>query len=169
MQVSVKVNLDLEWVLDESLFDNEEAIAQRVQSLSAECRHAVNKVLRYLYLTAGPGNLSRDALLSGVHHLSTAERKVVRWLYTRTNGSLRHKYGAGVLIAARRSRCRCEECGMPDVRVLNFDHVEGCKADDPTFNCMCANCHHIKSCKEDWYSSRPTETAEKTDGQAAVS
>jgi hypothetical protein len=43
----------------------------------------------------------------------------------KSNGSRRRSYGRESLVAARRSRYRCQECGHADVRVLELDHVEG--------------------------------------------
>jgi hypothetical protein len=99
-------------------------------------------------------NLPRERLLRAERHLEAAERIVIRWLYTRTNGNLRSSYGASALRAARASRYRCQECNFGDVRVLNLDHVNGRVAGSP-FACLCANCHTIKSRKSDWTGEKP--------------
>jgi hypothetical protein len=99
-------------------------------------------------------NLPRERLLVAEPHLQAAERVVIRWLYTRTNGNLRSSYGASALRAARDSRYRCEACNFGDVRVLNLDHVNGHVANSP-FACLCANCHTIKSRESDWTGETP--------------
>lgn len=150
MQISIKV--PVRWTLDSGMFDNPAAIERRAARVALDGRAAARTILRYLYLSDGPANLPRNTLLAGVKHLKLAEQKVVRWLYTRTNGKLRHAYGHGVLAAVRRARGRCEDCGLPDVRVLNLDHVHGRKTKNTSFRCLCANCHAIKSLKHDWYA-----------------
>jgi hypothetical protein len=118
-------------------------------SVRASDRGALLTALKYLYMDSGPINLPRDRLKIAKPYLDDAERAVIEWLKTRTNGSERRNYGKGALIAARRSRYRCERCGFADVRTLNLDHVEGREIATP-FACLCANCHTIKSRQEDW-------------------
>lgn len=143
------VNVDAEYVVPDTLFDREDLISDRVLAAPMKGRSALRKTLRYLYLPEGPTNLTRDDLKAAIPHLAVAERKVAKWLQVRTNGSLRSTYGKDSLLAARRAKHRCEQCGFPDVRVLNLDHVDG-KTKGTAFRCLCANCHHIKSCQKDW-------------------
>lgn len=130
-------------------FDNAEYLESRVSHVPPEAAGSVRTALRYLYITDGPVNLPRDRLKAAEPFLDPAEKVVVRWLYTRTNGTLRSTYGASALHAARRQRYRCEHCGHADVRVLNLDHVEGRKNLEH-FACLCTNCHCLKSREKDW-------------------
>src|SRR5262249_44205084 len=115
---------------------------------------SLRTALGYLYKDDGPVNLPRDRLRVAEPHLEAAETIVIRWLYTRTNGSLRSSYGAAALRAARASRYRCEVCKFADVRVLNLDHVNGRVTGTP-FACLCANCHTLKSRESDWTGEKP--------------
>jgi hypothetical protein len=132
-----------------SRFDDHGYIESRIAIVPDGDRGSLRTALSYLYKEDGPVNLPRDRLLAAEPYLDDAERLVIRWLYTRTNGNLRSTYGAGALRAARASRYRCEVCGFADVRVLNLDHVHGHVAGTP-IACLCANCHTIKSRKRDW-------------------
>ena len=140
---------DALYVVPEALFDDAVAVQQRVDAVDPAVRSSVSLALRYLYLTEGPLNMPRAKLKLALPSLSVAEQKVIRWLATRTNGSLRKRYGARVLEAVRRSHMRCEDCGLADVRVLNLDHVDG-HTPGTAFRCLCANCHHIKSFHGGW-------------------
>lgn len=135
--------------IDAARFNNSEHIGSRVAAVRLEDQGALRTALRYLYMDDGPINLPRTRLLAAEPHLDATEKIVVRWLYTRTNGSLRREYGAEALRAARNSRYRCETCEFADVRVLNLDHVNGRTVGTP-FACLCANCHTIKSREKDW-------------------
>jgi len=107
-------------------FDSLEYVEKRVSGLEPSIVGSVRTALRYLYFIAdGPTNLPRDRMLKALPFLDPAERVLVRWLYTRTNGSARKRYGSAALLSARKQRYRCEHCGHADVRVLNLDHVEG--------------------------------------------
>lgn len=130
-------------------FDDTPYIESRVSAVSEEIAGSLRTALRYLYLSDGPINLPRDRLKKAEPFLEPAERVVIRWLYTRTNGNLRSRYGAAALRAARRQRYRCEHCGHADVRVLNLDHVDGSGSRE-RFACLCANCHCLKSREYDW-------------------
>ena len=132
-------------------FDNPKYIDTRVAAVDATVAGSVRSALKYLYLTDGPINLPRARMLKALPSLDPAERVVVRWLYTRTNGSERKPYGAAALRAARRQRYRCEHCGHADVRVLNLDHIEG-RHNRELFACLCTNCHTLKSRDQDWGS-----------------
>lgn len=146
--------------IDLDAFNNEALIDERVAAVDVSARGALRTALNYLYKADGPINLPRDRLLTAEPHLGLAEKIVIRWLYTRTNGSLRKTYGADALRAARSSRYRCGVCGFSDVRVLNIDHVDG-RVEGTAFACLCANCHTIKSRESDWSGEkqRPAEAA----------
>lgn len=136
-------------VVDAEAFNNHSLIEERVSAVAAGAQGALRTALCYLYQDNGPLNLPRQRLLVAEEFLDDAERVVIRWLSTRTNGSLRKAYGSAALLAARASRYRCEVCGFQDVRVLNIDHVDG-RVIGSAFACLCANCHAIKSRKHDW-------------------
>lgn len=140
---------DSRYLIPMDRFDNEEFIENRLQSVPEEHVGHVRTTLKYLYLTNGPINLPRSRLKTSEQYLDEPELILVRWLFTRTNGSSRKEYGSKSLTAARRQRYRCEHCGHADVRVLNLDHVTGRKAASE-FACLCANCHALKSRKHDW-------------------
>lgn len=130
-------------------FDNLKYIEDRASSVEPSVGGAVRTALRYLYVTDGPVNLPRDRMLKAQPFLEPSERILVRWLFTRTNGSERKRYGSAALVAARKQRYRCQHCGHADVRVLNLDHVEG-RHNRKLFACLCANCHTLKSRDSDW-------------------
>lgn len=136
-------------VINAEAFNNDSHIEARVSAVGAGAQGALRTALCFLYQDDGPINLPRLRLVVAEEFLDEAERVVIRWLYTRTNGSLRKTYGSAALLAARVSRYRCEVCGFPDVRVLNIDHVDG-RVVGTAFACLCANCHAIKSRKHDW-------------------
>lgn len=136
-------------VIDADAFNNDSRIEARVSAVGLGLQGSLRTALCYLYQDHGPLNLPRQRLIMAEEFLDQAERVVIRWLATRTNGSLRRTYGSAALIAARTSRYRCEACGFQDVRVLNIDHVGG-HVVGTAFACLCANCHAIKSRKHDW-------------------
>ena len=140
--------------IDANRFNDSRHIDERIAKASEASRGALKTCLAYLYKDDGPVNLPRDRLLAASPYLEPAELLVARWLYTRTNGSLRKTYGAQSLKAARLSRYRCSVCSFSDVRVLNLDHVQG-KVNDTPFACLCANCHTIKSREVDWTGKKP--------------
>ena len=154
--------------IDQIRFNNETYISRRVAAAPVSDRGALQTALKYLYMDNGPVNLSRDRLKVARSFLDDAERVVIQWLQTRTNGSERSNYGKDALIAARRSRYCCERCGFADVRTLNLDHVEGRGVATP-FACLCANCHTIKSRQEDWIgrTKRNPEIAGPAAGEMA--
>lgn len=139
--------------IDPDAFNSATVIEARVASAHGTSQGALRTALTYLYSDDGPINLPRARMMSAEQYLDSAERIIIRWLYTRTNGSLRKTYGAEALRAARTSRYRCEACGFADVRVLNIDHVDG-RIAETTFACLCANCHAIKSRKFDWSGAK---------------
>ncbi len=140
--------------IDGSRFNDDEYIESRTETVPVPDRGSLRTALAYLYKDDGPVNLPRDRLLVAEPHLEAAERLVIRWLYTRTNGNLRSSYGVAALRAARASRYLCEVCKFADVRVLNLDHVNGRVVGTP-FACLCANCHTIKSRASDWTGEKP--------------
>lgn len=150
--------------IDLEAFNNDALVDERVAAADVSARGALRTALNYLYKDNGPINLPRNRLLAAEPYLGLAEKIVIRWLYTRTNGSLRKTYGVDALRAARSSRYRCEVCGFSDVRVLNIDHVDG-RIKGTAFACLCANCHTIKSRDSDWSGEKQypaTAAAEST-------
>lgn len=102
--------------IDTSNFNDRLAIEERVSLVEDTARGALRTALSYLYLDDGPTNLPRARIQAAIAHLDPAENIVMRWPFTRTNGSGRRSYGKDALHAARRSRYQCETCGMADVR-----------------------------------------------------
>jgi hypothetical protein len=134
-------------------FDDHAYILKRVAAAEFPVSGSLKTTLSYLYLSDGPINLPRERLKASEIYLEPRELVLVRWLQTRTNGSLRSKYGARALLAARNSRYRCITCGFADIRALHLDHIDGHTA-DTEFACLCANCHNIKSREYDWSGER---------------
>lgn len=149
------MKLQAKQTIDVSRFGDSNLIESRVETAPDAEQGSLRTALSYLYMSDGPTNLPRDRLKLAERHLDPAERIVVRWLYTRTNGRLRKHYGRKSLLAARAAQYRCESCGFADVRVLNLDHVHGRDSDSDEFACLCANCHAIKSRVHDW--AMPTD------------
>ena len=142
-----------EFVIPLDRFDSAASIEARVASVPPASRGALRTTLRYLYLTDGPVNLPRARMRVAESHLEDRECLLMRWLFTRTNGSLRATYGAKALRAARAARYRCERCGFADLRALHIDHVDG-RIPESACACLCANCHNIKSRERDWSGER---------------
>ena len=142
-----------EFVVPKERFNNQSYIEERASLVPLEARGAIRTALSYLYLTQGPLNLPRDRMKIVENLVEPRERLLLRWLFTRTNGSLRSTYGHRALGAARASRFRCKSCGFGDVRALHIDHVNG-RVEDGEFACLCANCHNIKSREKDWSGKR---------------
>ncbi len=138
-----------EYTISKTRFDNKEHIEKRLQNVPEAVRGSVKTALQYLYLRDGPKNLPADRKRLAEPYLDSAERILVRWLHPRTNGQYRKTYGYPALRCARRAQYRCERCGIADVRVLEFDHVEG-RGSNKRFAVLCANCHRIKSRAVDW-------------------
>ena len=145
---STSANLD-RFLIPMARFGNQAYIEERVSGAAPSAAGSLRTALRYLYDDDGPVNLPRDRMKKAEEFFDEIERVVVRWLYTRTNGSLRKQYGSAALTAARKQRYRCESCGHADVRVLTLDHIEG-RNNRELFACLCANCHMLKSRKLDW-------------------
>ena len=144
------MKINAEQTIDVSRFGDSDLVDSRVDDAPDAEQVSLRTALSYLYLCDGPTDLPRDRLRLSERHLDPAERIVVRWLHTRTNGRLRKHYGRSSLLAARAAQYRCESCGFADVRVLNLDHVHGRNSDSDEFACLCANCHAIKSRVNDW-------------------
>lgn len=131
-------------------FNNPRWIEKRLKNVNIHDYHAIQKIFRYLYQDDASMNLSRVILKKAEKYLDKAEKIVARWLITRTNGRVRKNYGPIAGKEARKSRYRCRDCGFPDVRALELDHVGGRKNAVKRFRCLCANCHMIVSRKRDW-------------------
>jgi hypothetical protein len=142
-------------MIDVLRFGDSKSIETRVEGVPDVAQGSLRTALTYLYMGDGPADLPRDHLKLAERHLDPAERILIRWLWTRTNGRLRKHYGQKSLLAARAAQYRCESCGFADVRVLNLDHIHGRESDADEFACLCANCHTIKSRVNDW--TMPTD------------
>ena len=122
-------------MIDPTRFNNTEFIRSRVALASAEDQGSLRSALKYLYLDDGPVNMPLERRKAAEPYLEAAERLLVGWLAIRTNGALAGEYGKDALRAARAARYRCQECGFPDVRVLNLDHVDG-RVQGTAFACL---------------------------------
>ena len=142
-----------QYAIPASRFNNRRYLERRVRAADTASQGALRSALRFLYESRGPENLPPDRLHRAQPYFEPRELIVSRWLYTRTNGSLRKHYGKPALEAARRARYRCQECGYSDVRALNLDHIGGFSS--RRFACLCANCHSIKSRQVDWTGKEP--------------
>jgi len=145
--------MENEFEIPTNRFDNKLFIIKRVGEANISVAGSLKSTLSYLYFSDGPKNLPRERLKVSESYLEPREIVLARWLQTRTNGSLRSKYGVKALLAARSSRYKCASCGFADIRALHLDHVEGHTA-DTEFACLCANCHNIKSREHDWSGER---------------
>lgn len=146
-------SMENEFEIPTNRFDDNYFIMKRVGEADILVAGSLKTTLSYLYLSDGPINLPRERLKFSECYLEPREIVLARWLQTRTNGSLRSKYGAKALLAARNSRYKCAACGFADIRALHLDHVEGHTV-DTAFACLCANCHNIKSREHDWSGER---------------
>jgi hypothetical protein len=118
--------------IDQTRFNDTDAIEFR-----AAGNDALRATLTYLYLDDGPFTLPEETRKAAELYLDPAERLLVGWLAIRSKGYLGNSDGQAEMTAARRAQYRCEECGYPDVLVLNLDEIEGGLA------LLCANCHVI--------------------------
>jgi len=150
--VKFEINLASEWIIPESNF-SQEYIESRLTSVVASDQAFLKSSLNYLYGTTK--TLDKERLVAAEKYLTSAERILIRWLQTRSNGSERAKYGPECVVAAKKARYRCSHCRNPDVRVLQIDHVNGRGPDvEKAFDCLCANCHMIKSRAQNWSGKR---------------
>lgn len=140
-----RIEVGEEWILPEERFDNASLIETRAEAHPPEQRPAFRRAMRYLYMADGAKNLSRDQMLACLPTLEPREKRAIRWIYTRTNGSERKNYGPDSIVAMRKARFRCQRCRFPDVRTLQVDHVTGRKVKPFVFQCLCANCHSIET------------------------
>lgn len=129
---------DDEYVIPPDRFNNTTHMLRRVAEAEFSAAGPLKSTLSFLYMHEGPVNLPRERLKAAEPFLEPRELVIVRWLQTRSNGSLRSKYGAKALLAARRANYRCVTCGFSDVRALHLDHVDG-HTIDTDFACLCAN------------------------------
>ena len=139
--------------IPEERFENAVYIEQRAAAATPNAQGAVRTALSYLYLSSGPMNLPRDRMKLAQPFVEPRKWVLLRWLHTRTNGSLRSTYGTKALLVARTSRYRCCSCGFADVRALHIDRVDG-RVKDTEYSCLCANCHNIKSREKDWSGAK---------------
>jgi hypothetical protein len=134
----------LKFIIPPSRFNNKGYLENRIRRARREHRGPLLSLLKFLYLDDGPLNVDPERFKLIAKHLEERELIVVKWLKTRTNGSLRNSYGRKLLFAARKSRYKCVECGMNDVRTLQAHHING-RVQNTDFNCLCSNCHQIKT------------------------
>ena len=141
------VDIDPQWIIPESNF-SPAYISSRLSAAPVLVKAFLQSCFNYLYGTTK--NLDRERRVASEPYLSSAEIRVIRWLHTRSNGSERKNYGPDCVIAAKAAKYRCNRCKFPDVRVLQLDHVHG-RGPGVTkeFECLCANCHVIKSAGQD--------------------
>lgn len=148
--------IDNDFVIDVEQIKNQELLQKRIDGVEKKFKNELCKILRYLYSDNAKGTLSKGVHFKHVssHHLSKAEKKILSWFYTRTNGRLKKSYGPNSIICVKHANFRCCWCQNPDVRVLQIDHVTGRKDESGSpkriffpwdFQCLCANCHTIKT------------------------
>jgi hypothetical protein len=97
------------YVINISLFDNAQEIELRVKNAKPEDQGHLRSALRYLYERNGPINLPEIRKNTSLPYLTEAEQIVIKWLFIRTNGTLRKTYGHRALRSARNmfiSRCK---------------------------------------------------------------
>lgn len=138
------------WKIDEENFKLEK-IKMRIDVCEEKEKGALTSALNYLY--GDIKTIDKDRVDVSLKYLSDSEKKIIKWLHTRTNGSLKKEYGSNALVAARNAKYKCqnEGCGYSDVRALELDHVNGKgNNESAVFACLCANCHNIKSYIYDW-------------------
>ncbi len=167
--VEHRIEVPDEFVIPSERFDNSSFIQERVDAAPSAVQGSLKTALRYLYETQGPTNLPPARKKVAEPYLEERERIVARQLSTRTNGSERKNYGKNALHAVRSARYRCADCGFPDVRCLQIDHVEGRKDPLSTFRCLCANCHMLKSRKKDWVIKKVNAVATNCESEGVGS
>lgn len=130
-----------EFSIEKLRFNNGRYVVKRVLAVRAPAtvREALHATLGYLYFDEGPAYLPQEWLLTALQHLDAAERVVVRWFYTRSDGRICPRYGSEGVRIARMSRYRCDTCGYADVRVLGLERVKGRPKEIP-FACLCPDC-----------------------------
>lgn len=145
-----EVEVDASWVIPEDRF-TPAYVETRLANVPTDHHPSLRSALNYLYVVDGAKTLDRSRLIVAETYLSPAERALIRWLHTRSNGSERKNYGPDSVVAAKISRHRCKRCRYPDVRSLHIDHVHGrSEGAIREFECLCANCHAVKSREKDW-------------------
>jgi hypothetical protein len=151
-EMKFELSLNPEWIIPESNF-TQSYIDSRLSEVIDVDRPFLRSCLNYLY--GSTKTLDKERLVTSEQYLTSAERVLIRWLHTRSNGSERANYGPDCVVVAKASRFRCSQCLNPDVRVLQIDHVNGRGADvEKSFDCLCANCHMIKSREKNWSGKR---------------
>jgi hypothetical protein len=134
----------LKFIIPQTRFNNLGYLEHRISRVPPKHQGPLRSLLKYLYLDDGPLNIDPKRYKLIVEHLEDRELILARWLKTRTNGNLRSSYGRKLLLAAKKSRYRCKECGMDDVRTLQAHHIDG-RVENTDFGCLCSNCHQIKT------------------------
>ena len=140
--------MKIQWSIPKHRFNNGQYIDCRVEKVTEQQKIPLQRALRYLYARSAGKNITRAKIKPAWQALEPAERIVIHWLQTRTNGKLRWAYGHPVAAEAKSAKFRCRACGQGDVRTLQLDHVKGRKI--KVFRCLCANCHQIKSRRHNW-------------------
>lgn len=140
--------VETDWIIKEEDF-LEQNIEARIDNAQEADRAFLRSTLKYLY--GAIKTLDRERLTTAKPYLTPAEIAVAKWLHTRSNGSERKNYGPESVVAAKAAGYKCNRCKFPDVRTLHLDHTHGRSSDAlKAFECLCANCHMIKSREMDW-------------------
>ena len=95
------MNIDKDFIIPKDRINNLICILNRVANVGSAVAGHLRSILSYLYMHDGPINLQGERLKASEPFLEPRQIVLVRWLQTRTNGSLRSKYGAKALLAAR--------------------------------------------------------------------
>jgi len=149
MAQTFQITINDDFTIPSDRFNDSIYISNRVAVVGSAVAGSLRSALSYIYMHDGPINLPRERLKAAEPFLEPRELVLARWLQTRTNGSLRSKYGDKALLAAREAKYKCTSCGFSDVRALHLDHIDG-HTTGTEFACLCANCHNIKSREHDW-------------------
>lgn len=146
-----KVGTPARWIIPEKWVGDENIVKDRARLVAdADKARCVFLALKYLYLS-GKLNMQKRLMNSAMPFLEPSEQLMLRYLFNRSNGGLRQRYGHAAVAEAKASKFCCRDCGFGDVRTLTLDHVEGRGAKQ--FRMLCANCHQIKSREKEWKAS----------------
>ena len=149
LEVKRHRQMSAEFCIPPGKLGNEGDIRERIQQAPEESRSALKTTLSYLYLEAGPINLSTRQFSVAEPFLLPSETILAKYLKSKTTGPKRPAYGGTALSHARSVGYKCQCCDYADVRVLNLDHAHGRAAQ--SFLLLCANCHNLKSRRYDWH------------------
>ena len=142
-----------DYVIPADSLNNFPRIEKRIEKIpETNGQIAMDMVLNYLYMQTGRVSLTTRIYRFAEPWLTDAERILIKYLKSRTNGVGRKAYGVEALRYMQEKKFRCEICDEGDVRCLNLDHRKS--RHEKSFYLFCANCHHIKSRLFDWSGTK---------------